>query len=63
MRAVVEAQPFPPFPPDVTDPHLEVHIAVPMVPTRVRRQTDPPGGSISISPATASNSGRNASSD
>lgn len=63
MKAVVEAQPFPPFPPDVTDPHLEVHLAVPMVPSRVRRQTDPPGGSVSISPAPTSHSGRNPSAD
>lgn len=54
MKAVVEAQPFPPFPPDITDPHLEVHIAVPPPPSRPRRQADRPGGSVSIPPATAS---------
>ncbi|CAI4033223.1 putative Energy transducer TonB [Nitrospira tepida] len=63
MRAVVEAQPFPPFPPDITDPHLEVHIAVPPASSRARRQTDRPGGSVSISPATASGPDRTQISD
>jgi TonB family protein len=63
MKAVVEAQPFPPFPPDITDPHLEVHIAVPPAPSRASRQGDRPGGSDSIAPTTASSQDRHQMSD
>ncbi|GKS59448.1 hypothetical protein YTPLAS18_29750 [Nitrospira sp.] len=34
LQSVVDAQPFPPFPPDVADPHLDVHLAMPPLPTR-----------------------------
>lgn len=63
MKAVVEAQPFPPFPPDITDPHLEVHIAVPPASSRARRQADRPGGSVAIHPAPASSQKRSQISD
>jgi TonB family protein len=63
MKAVVEAQPFPPFPPDITDPHFEVHIAVPPSSSGPRRQADRPGGSVPISPATASSPDGNQISD
>ena len=34
LQSVIDAQPFPPFPPDVADPHLDVHLAVPSLPGR-----------------------------
>jgi TonB family protein len=63
MKAVVAAQPFPPFPPDITDPHLEVHIAVPPSPSGAHRQADQPSGPASISPATTSSPDLNQISD
>lgn len=50
MKAVVEAHPFPPFPSEIVDPHLEVHIAVPHTRSHPRTRIDRAGSSASIPP-------------
>ncbi len=34
LDSVADAQPFPPFPENVTDPHLDVHLTIPAIPAR-----------------------------
>ncbi|MEX5215013.1 MAG: TonB C-terminal domain-containing protein [Nitrospiraceae bacterium] len=63
MKAVVEAQPFPPFPSEIVDPHLEVHIAVPHTRTHPHTRIDRAGSSASIPLTPSSSPDRNEVSD
>lgn len=42
VQSVLDAQPFPPFPTEVSDPHLDVHLTLPSLPARPIEQTPTP---------------------